>query len=51
MIPVDWGRAARALLVAAGADVAYHESHVPHTIDPAIIPALRGFLAAVLDAK
>ena len=46
VIPVDWGRAARDLLVAAGADVAYHESLVPHTIDPEIIPALRGFLAA-----
>ena len=51
VIPVDWGREARDLLVAAGADVAYHESLVPHTIDPEIIPALRGFLAGVLDAK
>ncbi len=50
MIPVDWGLEARDRLVAAGADVAYHESLVPHTIDPATIPALRGFLARVLDA-
>ena len=51
VIPVDWGRAARDLLVAAGADVAYHESVVPHTIDPEIIPALRGFLAAAIDGR
>ena len=46
VIPVDWGRAARDLLVAAGAEVAFHESLVPHTIDPEVIPVLRGFLAA-----
>jgi phospholipase/carboxylesterase len=51
VIPVDYSRAARDVLAAAGADVAYHESLVPHTIDPEIIPALRGFLAAVLDDR
>jgi phospholipase/carboxylesterase len=51
VIPVDWGRAARELLVMAGADVAYHESPLPHTIDPEIIPALRGFLAAAIDGR
>jgi phospholipase/carboxylesterase len=51
VIPVDWGRAARDLLVTAGADVAYHESLVPHTIDAEIIPALRGFLAAAIDGR
>ena len=51
VIPVDWGRAARDLLVAAGADVAYHESPLPHTIDPEIIPALRGFVAAAIDGR
>jgi phospholipase/carboxylesterase len=51
VIPVDWGRAARDLLVGAGADVAYHESLVPHTIDQEIIPALRGFLASAIDGR
>ena len=46
VIPVDWSRAARDVLAAAGADVAYHESPLPHTIDPQIIPALRGFVAS-----
>jgi phospholipase/carboxylesterase len=45
VIPVDYSRAARAVLATAEADVAYHESPVGHTIDPAIIPALRGFVA------
>jgi phospholipase/carboxylesterase len=51
IIPVDWGRAARDLMAASGADVAYHESPLGHTIDPRIIPALRGFVAHALDAK
>ena len=45
MIPVDYSRAARDVLASAGADVAYHESPLGHTIDPQIIPALRGFVA------
>jgi phospholipase/carboxylesterase len=45
VIPVDYSRAARDALATAAADVAYHESPVGHTIDPAIVPALRGFVA------
>ena len=45
VIPVDYSRAARDVLAAAGADVAYTESPVGHTIDPQIIPALRDFVA------
>jgi phospholipase/carboxylesterase len=45
VIPVDYSRAARDVLAAAGADVAYHEGPYGHTIDPQIIPALRGFVA------
>lgn len=51
VIPVDWGRAAREVVIAAGAAVAYHESPLPHTIDPQIIPALRDFVARALGAK
>jgi phospholipase/carboxylesterase len=45
VIPVEYSRAARDVLAAAGADVAYQEAPLGHTIDPAIIPALRGFVA------
>ena len=45
VIPVDYSRAARDVLAAAGADVTYHESPLGHTIDPQIIPALRDFVA------
>ena len=45
VIPVDFSRAARDALVAAGADVTYTESPVGHTIDPQVIPALRDFVA------
>ena len=34
VIPVAFGREARDALTAAGADVLWHESPVPHTIDP-----------------
>jgi phospholipase/carboxylesterase len=47
VIPVDYSRAARDVLAAAGADVAFHESPIGHTIDPQLIPALRGFVAFV----
>ena len=46
VIPVEWSRRAREALAAAGADVTYHESPLPHTIDPRILPSLRAFVAA-----
>ena len=49
VIAVDFGREARDALVAGGADVLWRESPVPHTIDPAMIPQLGGFVARVLD--
>lgn len=48
VIGVDWGRRARAQLEAAGADVLYHESSIPHTIDPAFLVELRPWLAAAV---
>ena len=45
VIGVDWGRRARAQLEAAGADVLYHESPIPHTIDPMFLMELRPWLA------
>jgi phospholipase/carboxylesterase len=48
VISVDWGRRARDRMVAAGADVTYHESAVPHTVDPAVIPILAAWLGEVI---
>jgi phospholipase/carboxylesterase len=41
VIPVEFGREAAAVMREAGADVMWHESPVPHTIDPLLLPALR----------
>jgi phospholipase/carboxylesterase len=51
VIPVDFSRAAREALTDAGADVAYHESPIGHTIDPRIIPVLRGVIASAIDGR
>ncbi|MGB2711694.1 MAG: phospholipase [Conexibacter sp.] len=45
VIPVAFARTARERLGAAGADVLYRESPLPHTIDPAFVPELRAWLA------
>jgi phospholipase/carboxylesterase len=44
VIGVEWGRDARERLTAAGADVLYRESPMPHAVDPEFIPELRGWL-------
>lgn len=46
IISVEFARAARDRLVAAGADVLYRETPVGHTIDPAVVPELRAWVAA-----
>lgn len=48
VIPVTFGREARDLLAEAGLDVSYHESPVPHTIDPHLPVALDKWLGGVL---
>ena len=50
VISVEWSRAARDTLNAAGAQVGYHEAPLPHTIDPRIIPELRDFAARATAA-
>jgi phospholipase/carboxylesterase len=50
VIPVEWGRAARARLEQAGADLLYRESPLPHTIDPAFLPGLQAFVRRALDS-
>jgi phospholipase/carboxylesterase len=44
VISVDFARAARDQLEAAGADVLYRESQMPHTIDPRVVPDLQAWV-------
>ena len=46
VIGVEWGRQALDAMQAAGADVLYRESPMAHTIDPAFLEELKGWLAA-----
>jgi phospholipase/carboxylesterase len=48
VIPVEWGRRAKALLENAGAEVLYHESPLPHAVDPGFLAELRPWLAEAL---
>ena len=48
VIPVDFGKAARDRLTAAGMDVTYRESPLPHTIDPRVVDELRTWIAGLL---
>ena len=50
VIPVEFARAARERLEAAGVDLLYHEAPTPHTIDPAFIPVLRAWLRDTIAA-
>jgi phospholipase/carboxylesterase len=47
VIPVEFGRRARDILVEAGAEPRYFESPLQHTIDPAIVPELQVLLASL----
>ena len=51
VIPVAFGRAARDLLVAAGADVAYREFEITHTIDPRAVDDARRRLGEALATR
>jgi phospholipase/carboxylesterase len=46
VIPVEFGRQARATLEDAGADVLWLESPIEHWIDPQIVPQLRALVAS-----
>jgi phospholipase/carboxylesterase len=48
IIPVEFGREARDRLTAAGADVTYLESPLPHAIDPRFLDELPGWLTQTL---
>jgi phospholipase/carboxylesterase len=51
VIGVEFGRRARALLEAAGADVRYRESPMAHSIDPEYLSELQGWLEDVLGDR
>jgi len=46
VIPVGFGRAAAECVRAAGAELLWRETPVPHTIDPRLLPELQAFVAA-----
>jgi phospholipase/carboxylesterase len=48
VIGVDFGRRARALLEDGGLAVRYQEAAMPHSIDPAFLDELRGWVAGVV---
>jgi phospholipase/carboxylesterase len=50
VIPVQFGRQARALLEGAGADVLYREYPLPHAIDPRFVEELRPWISDRLAA-
>lgn len=51
VIGVDFSRSARTALSAAGADVIYRESAMPHSIDPVFLDEVREWLHARFPAR
>lgn len=49
VIPVEFGRAAAERVRAAGSNLLWRETPVPHTIDPRVVPELQAFVAAAAD--
>jgi phospholipase/carboxylesterase len=49
VIGVEWGRRAKEQLEAAGGDVLYRESALPHTVDPGFLAELRPWLEQALS--
>jgi phospholipase/carboxylesterase len=47
VIPVDFGRRAKALLEEAGADLLYREYPLPHAVDPRFLDEVSAWLAPV----
>jgi phospholipase/carboxylesterase len=50
VIGVEWGRQARAVLEAAGAEVLYRESRMFHQIDPGFVAEVAAWLERVIPA-
>jgi phospholipase/carboxylesterase len=51
VIGPEWGRAARDALQAAGAEVLWRESPLPHAVDPAFLEEIRDWLARLPTVK
>jgi phospholipase/carboxylesterase len=49
VIPVQFGREAKDLLVDAGASVTWLETPYPHAVDPVLLPAFRSFVCEALE--
>jgi phospholipase/carboxylesterase len=49
VISVDFGRRARAVLEAAGADVLYREYPLPHAVDPGFLQELAPWIAQAVE--
>ncbi|MFN2595464.1 MAG: alpha/beta hydrolase [Actinomycetota bacterium] len=49
VIGVEWSRRAAEQLKAAGADVVFRESPMPHTIDPEFLPELRSWIGRTIE--
>lgn len=51
VIGVEWGRQAREMLEGAGLEVRYRESVMAHSIDPAYLDELSGWLSEVIPDR
>jgi phospholipase/carboxylesterase len=51
VIGIEWGRRAKDLLERSGADVLYHESPLPHAVDPAFLRELQPWTSAAVPAR
>jgi predicted esterase len=51
VIPVGFGRKARDLLEEGGLQVIYREARVQHSIDFALIPEIRDWVASVITGQ
>ena len=51
IIPVGFGRKARDLLEEGGPDVTFREARVQHSIDFALIPEMRDWVASVITGQ
>jgi len=51
VIGVEWGRQAKMILTAAGAEVLYHETPMAHGIDPTFAAALADWVSKALPTR
>jgi len=51
VIGVEWGRQAREVLEAAGAEVLYRETPMYHQIDPDFVDEVAGWLQRVIPPR